>query len=226
MMKCKSINNFKIFLFLNCYFIFVFDFKNRKYMKKIIFSFITIFTFTVCTINAQETKETVEPFQKGRQPAFSITLDYSKTIVEAALAERLEKDKLKGKSLSGFMEYTDVDYTKVVGNGKSATIYIFISKDHQNFVSSGDDQETANNVQLFLKTIVIDVRNYVLKLDIEEQGGIVKKAEADYSKLVDEQEKLLIRQKELEKELKDAKSNMNIQKGILEKLEEKGFEKY
>jgi hypothetical protein len=206
-------------------------------MKKLFFSFIVVLLCVANSTNAQNVKESVEPFEKGRQPAFSLSLDYPKNVVEEALNNRLKKDKQKGKSSSGFMEYIQAEYatlcdgkcnfyTKVTGNSKSATIYIFISKEYQHFVSSGDDPETGEKAKEFLKTVLIDVRNYSLQLQIDEQEGIVTKAQKDYSKLLEEKEKLQRRQNDLDKDIKNSEDNLTIQKGIYTNLKQTEFEKY
>lgn len=206
-------------------------------MKKRMILFLSICFMIGQMAFSQSVKESVEPFQKGRQPSFSIKLDYSQKIVEKALEERLKKDKQKGKSSKGFMAYMQADYpticdskcdfyTKVTGNKKSATIFIFISKGYQNFISSGDDEDTAEKVKEFLKTVVVDVKNYAYKMDLEEQSEIVKKAEKEHKKLADELDKITEKKSDLEKKIKESSENIKTQKGILDKLEKKGIEKY
>ena len=70
-------------------------------MKKAALTIISALFFGMMA-NAQTVSETVAPFNKDRKPAFTMQLDYSKKLVEEALANRLKKDKLKSK-LSSYL---------------------------------------------------------------------------------------------------------------------------
>ncbi|MBP5134912.1 MAG: hypothetical protein IKR52_01055 [Paludibacteraceae bacterium] len=200
-------------------------------MKKAALTIISALFFGMMA-NAQTVSETVAPFNKDRKPAFTMQLDYSKKLVEEALANRLKKDKLKSKSEGGMTKYAQANYpaicaqqcdfyTKVDGTSKIATIYLFVSKGYNNFVSSGDDEDTAARVKSFLLSLVNDVRDLDLKYQIDDQTKVSDKAQKDYEKLVDQKAKLEKDLRDTENAIKQADSNRQQQKAILDQLTQK-----
>jgi len=179
---------------------------------------------------AQNVSETSEELQKlGKQPAFSMNLNYAKSTVEQALALRLKNDKLKGSSSKGAVKYENVRYpaiadvpvdfyTKVTGSKKAATIYVFVSKGYENFVTSSSDANIANNARIFLTSTLEDVKKYDLKNQINAQEKEVKKAQKDYDKFVKKQEDLKKQQEKTAKETQKAKENLNTQQSKLKSL--------
>jgi hypothetical protein len=144
---------------------------------------------------------------------------------------------LKGKSVDGYMEYAQTIYptissdkcsyyTKVIGNSKSATVYLFVSTGYQKFLSSSDDQETADNVTKFLQSLLVDVKNYTLELQIAEQEKISKKANDDYQRLLSKKAELTKSLQELDKNISSCEENLKVQTGILNNLKQTPQEKY
>ncbi|MDR0874540.1 MAG: hypothetical protein LBN27_13930 [Prevotellaceae bacterium] len=174
--------------------------------------------------------ETSEDLQKvGKQPAFALDYNYSKKTVEEALALRLKNDKLKGSSSKGATKYeqvrystiadTPIDfYTKVTGDKKKATVYVFISKGYENFVTSGNDANVAARAKAFLQSLNADIQNYDLKNQTAAQEKEVKKAQKDYDKLVKKQKDLQKEQDKVAKELQKSEGALNTEKGKLDQL--------
>jgi len=200
-------------------------------MKKVVCTIIGALFFGMMA-NAQVVTEAIAPFNKERKPAFTMQLDYSKKLVEEALEKRLKKDKQKGKSESGMVKYAQAHYPnicaqvcdfyiRVDGTSKTATVYIFISKGYNNFVSSGDDEDTASRVEAFLKSLITDVRSLDLEYQIEEQTKLSEKAQKDYEKLIDQKSKLEKELKETEGEIVKSDQNRQQQKEILDQLKKK-----
>ena len=136
------------------------------------------------------------------------------------------------KSESGMTKYTQANYpaicaqqcdfyTKVDGTSKIATIYLFVSKGYNNFVSSGDDEDTAARVKSFLLSLVNDVRDLDLKYQIDDQTKVSDKAQKDYEKLLDQKAKLEKDLRDTENAIKQADSNRQQQKAILDQLTQK-----
>jgi hypothetical protein len=109
----------------------------------------------------------------------------------------------------------------VDGTSKIATIYLFVSKGYNNFVSSGDDEDTAARVKSFLLSLVNDVRDLDLKYQIDDQTKVSDKAQKDYEKLVDQKAKLEKDLRDTENAIKQADSNRQQQKAILDQLTQK-----
>ena len=169
---------------------------------------------------AQKVSETTEELQKlGKKPAFVMGYDYPQKTVEQALALRLKNDKLKGKSSKGAVKYENVKYptianvpidlyTKVTGSKKSASVYVFVSKGYENFVTSNDDAVIANNVKAFLASVVNDVKNYEQAILAAEKEKEAKKAQKEHDKLVKKQQKLKKEQDKVAKDIKKSEKNM------------------
>jgi uncharacterized protein YihD (DUF1040 family) len=174
--------------------------------------------------------ETSEDLQKiGKQPAFALGYNYSKKTVEEALALRLKNDKLKGSSSKGAVKYegvhyatiadTPIDfYTKVTGDKKKATVYVFVSKGYENFLTSSNDPAVAAKVKAFLQSLNDDIQRYDLKNQTAAQEKEVKKAQKDYDKLVKKQKDLQKQQDTVAKDLQKSETTLGAEKGKLEKL--------
>lgn len=175
--------------------------------------------------NSLNVRESVEELRKGESyPAFSITVDYPAAILEEAVNNRLKADHLSGKKSKGVMEYRQVVYpsispskmdifTKVVGDksGSSSTLYFFVSKGYENFVTSNNDAVTADNIKRFLSGLHPDIHRHHINTRIAEQDKVVKKVQKEYDKLVQQQQKLNM---EVDAKLQ----TLNSEKGILDGL--------
>ena len=109
----------------------------------------------------------------------------------------------------------------IEGNSQSAKVTLFVSKGYENFVSSSNDQETADLAKTFVSSLAKDIETVTLANQIDAQAKIVSKAENEYKKSVSNKEKL---QKELQKaedNVKNADAERQKQKALLEELRSK-----
>lgn len=192
-------------------------------MKKFFVSFLGL--FFVCAIaNAQTVSNVTAEFGKdAMRPAYTMTFDCSKKIVEEALQKRLKKDKIKGKSNSGMMLYSKVNnsalgvqncnlYTRVESVGKKANLYFFLERENGNFITTGDAEESS--VIKYMESLIADVAALQQKYDVNTQKKVYEKSEKNYQKLVSQQKKL-------EKKVQKADNERQEQKTILEELQKK-----
>lgn len=196
-------------------------------MKKTVLSLMSLI-FVAAAANAQVVNMANAEFNKETRPAFEMQLDYSKKLVEEAVEKRFKADKQKGKSSNGMMVYAKASYsdmcvdgcdiyTKVDGNGKSATIDIFVMRSNGNFINSGDDEEKC--IKKFMLSLSSDVKALDLQYKIEEQSKVYEKAEKEYEKLLDKKASLEKDLKNTENDIQAADKNRKEQKAALEQLQ-------
>lgn len=192
-------------------------------MKKFFVSFLDLFLMCVMACAQNVSNVTAEFGKDAMRPAYSLSFDCSKKIVEEALQKRLKKDKIKGKSNSGMMLYSKVNnsalgvqncnlYTKVESMGKKANLYFFIERENGNFITTGDAEESS--VIKYMESLTADVSSLQLKYDVNTQKKAVEKAEKNYQKLISQQKKL-------EKKIQKADAERQEQNSILEALQKK-----
>lgn len=198
-------------------------------MKKLLISFLSV-AFFVSVAHAQVVNMTNGAFNKETKPAFVMELDYSKKITEEAVEKRFKDDKQKGKSSSGMTTYANTTYsamgirdcnvyTKIDGNSKNATLYIFVQEANGNFITSGSDQE--KQIKKFMLSLADDVKALDLEYQIAEQKKIWEKSEKEYDKLVDKKTSLEKELKNTENDIQKADTERKAQKSALEELEAK-----
>ncbi len=197
-------------------------------MKKLLLFGVSV-AFAVLA-NAQVVNMSNEAFNKELKPAFVMPLDYSKKLVDEAVTNRFKADKLKGKSAGAMTLYAKTTYssmcvsncdiyTKVDGNGKSATLTIFVARENGNFVISGDDEEQC--IKKYMVGLITDIKALELQYQIEEQTKVCEKAQKEYEKLLDKKASLEKDLKNTEKAIQDAEKEKDAQKNILEQLKAK-----
>ena len=172
---------------------------------------------------AQRVSEKSEDLQRlGRQPAFAMDLDHPAKTVEKVLGQRLRNDGLRGRSSRGAVKYERVTYlpiagvpidlyTKVTGNRRRATVFIFVSRGYENFVTSSTDPVVGTNVRDFLTSLISDVQAYELSNQISEQEKVVRRAQRDH-------EKLQKRQERMTRDVQRSEANLNAQREKLNNL--------
>jgi hypothetical protein len=167
------------------------------------------------TATAQNAHESSIKFNKKSENAVVADFNKSAEVVEAALKDRLEKEGLgKMKTSKGFMSYAgtlwnsvssdklDV-YFKVEGKKDKSTVSVLVSKGYDNFITSGSDAKTIDNVKAFLNGFVTYTNSYQLTLDIKAQEEAIKRAEKAYTNSIDNNKD------EEKKKLSDLKLRMN-----------------
>lgn len=178
-------------------------------------------------LNAQVVNMTNASWNKETKPAFTMQMDYSKKIVDEAVEKHFKADKIKGKSENGMTKYEEITYsamcvedcdvyTSIDGNGKSATLNIFVVRKNGNFVTSGDDEEKC--IKKFMIYLFADVEALDLQYKIDEQTKVYEKSVKEYEKLVDKKAGLEKELKNVEQGISDAEKNREQQKKLLEQL--------
>ena len=189
-------------------------------MKKI--SVLTITALMAAAVNAQDVKEVTVTIGNLKVPAYTMTIQKDKKMVQNAMDLLLKESKLKTKKADGFEACLDKVieeiaptpinfYTKVEGNGKSATVTVCaISTD-----LSANQQNINSKVVKFLNGFAQYVNKYEASLQLEEAQKLLKKAEKEQKNALDDLEKLQKNVKKDQEKIADlqkdiAKWNKNI----------------
>lgn len=171
--------------------------------------------------SAQQVSCVSATLNKDVRPAFTMGLDYPKKVVEEAVSKRLKKDKIKGKSVSGIMVYNQVNnrmiglqganlYTWVESVGKKSNLYFFVERENGNFVTETDTEAAA--VIRYMSGLEKDVELLAQTYRVNDQKKVYEKSEKRY-------QKLLNKQKKLEKQLQQADRDRQEQKQLLEEYQ-------
>lgn len=198
-------------------------------MKKVIKSLSLVLAMVATgTVFAQNAHESSVKFNKTNENAVVADYDKSAEIVEAALKDRLEKEGLgKMKSSKGFMAYSGVlwnsvssdkldIYFKVEGKKDKSTVSVLISKGYDNFVTSGSDSRTIDNVKAFLNGFMAHANAYQLALDIKAQEELIRKAEKAFNSSVDNNKDLLQQKEKLEKRIAESNNEQVLKQKVLD----------
>jgi hypothetical protein len=185
------------------------------------------------TATAQNAHESSIKFNKKSENAVVADFNKSAEVVEAALKDRLEKEGLgKMKTSKGFMSYAgtlwnsvsadklDV-YFKVEGKKDKSTVSVLVSKGYDNFITSGSDAKTIDNVKAFLNSFVTYTNSYQLTLDIKAQEEAIKKAEKAYSNSIDNNKDLLSQKEKLEKRIAESNNEQTLKQKALDEEKKK-----
>lgn len=186
-------------------------------------------------LNAQEISETTVAIGNLNVPAYTLTLQKDKKMVQKALDQRLKDAKLKTKKSDGFdaclgVVFFDIAptsinfYTKVEGNSKSSAVTVCaISTD-----LSANQQTVNANVVAFL----MGFDQYVAKREAAEQledaKDALKKAEkeqknaaSDLAKLEKATEKDRAKVADLQKDIEKWQKNITKAEKDIKELNEK-----
>lgn len=185
------------------------------------------------TATAQNAHESSVKFNKTTENAVVADFDKPADVVEAALKNRLEKEGLgKMKSTKGFMSYPgtlwnsvssdklDV-YFKVEGKKDKSTVSVLVSKGYDNFITSGSDAKTIDNVKAFLNGLREYTNSYQLTLNIKEQEEAIKKAEKAYSSSMENNKDLLAQKEKLEKRIAESNNEQVLKQKALDEEKKK-----
>ena len=199
-------------------------------MKKTIVAF--SMTFLVCAQAFSQASLTTASYNKKDQPALLLQLPYSEDVAEGFIVANLKKVGYepeskgslfwKSNKVNGYYVYKNVRleglhngvdlYFKVEPKSRKekdqSLIYLLMSKEGENFVSSGSDPDIMDAGKSFMNGFVEQSAVYKLDLDVKNQEKAVKDAENKLSKLKDEEQKL---NKKLEQLQKDIKQNLEDQ---------------
>ncbi len=171
---------------------------NFMYKKFMMFGAVL---FLATQVNAQLVRETRIEINKQQQAAYDIEFPYDSKIVEGAWDEKAKSLGLKGKSSKGVTVYTaskilDIHfevldyYVSIIKVSKDKTsIAMTASKGYSNFITDADDKIVAN-IKQFLINFATNVEQYKLKQDITAQESVIKSAEKEKEKLINDGKKI------------------------------------
>lgn len=183
--------------------------------------------FLTAQVNAQNVRETRVEINKLSQIAYDIEFPYDSKIVEGAWDEKAKSLGLKGKSSKGVTTYAGakildihyevLDYYVVINKvGKDKTsISMTASKGYNNFVTDADDKIVAN-IKQFLMNFSQNVEQYKLKQDIAAQEDVIKSAEKEKEKLINEGKKI---EQELQKNKEEQEKKIKEIEGLNQTLQ-------
>jgi len=185
------------------------------------------------TATAQNAHEASVKINKNNQNAVVADYDAPSSVVEGALKERLAKEGLgKMKTSKGFMTYSGVlwnsvskekmdVYFKVEGKKEKSTISVLVSRGYDNFISSGNDAPTIENVKSFLNSFMNDTKAYQLGLNIAAQEEMVKKAEKAFSNSTSNNKDLLSEKEKIEKKIAESTNDITLKQRALDEEKQK-----
>ncbi len=163
---------------------------------------IVLATAISATAFAQNAHEAMIPFNKTQENAVVADFDNAPEVVRQVLKAQLEKEGLrKIKSSGGYWRssgsvWNSVSsdkmdfYFRIEGKRNKSTISVLVSKGYDNFVTSGTDSRTIDNVKNFLNGFGDQLVAYQKEQDIKAQEEAVKKAEVLQKKAAEQQAKL------------------------------------
>ncbi|HVE61918.1 MAG TPA: hypothetical protein VNA26_08865 [Chitinophagaceae bacterium] len=206
-------------------------------MKKY-FLLIAFFSAWKIEVNAQARSGSVA-YNKIDQPALVLQLPHKEDIAEDFILDNLKKTgydvETKGKlfwkknKLDGFYIFkgvmlpganTPLDlYFKVDEQGKksknASTVYMLSSRGGENFINSNDSFAYEASKK-FLNNFVSESAAYKLNLDVDAQEKVVKDAEKQLSKLIDDEKDMEKKIEELQRDIKKNKEDQANQQQTIE----------
>lgn len=199
-------------------------------MKQISFFAGIIFSSAMVMAQAKSVQGIAE-YQKSKLPAAVIELPYSPSTIEAAVDEHFSKKGQKPANSKDYKVYRNVPigsgdrydaYLKVERKSRkekeAAVVYMVVTKPNELITSkSGSDQAGVSEAREFLDNLVPDVEEYQLKLDIEAQEEVIRKAEKKYNSLLSDSTDLSKRKQQLEEKITENSQSLQSQQAELEK---------
>jgi hypothetical protein len=195
-------------------------------MRKVLASLLWV--ICVMGASAQSYEGSVE-YEKKDQKAMVIEFPYSPSVVEDAIVEKMEKMGYKKKESRGFLVYKGAvisaissepaDYMirverKSRKERDESVVYLVMSKGDENIMARSDALVNSN-MKAFLNNMSPELEAFNLEREIQEQQGVVTKAEKKFKNLKEDQESLEKKMKKLQDDIKDnAKDQEKQQKEI------------
>jgi hypothetical protein len=185
-------------------------------MKKIIYTLITLFIFTI-TCSAQ-TRYVFIDFKDAKKPGVQNEFSYSDKTVSGAIDEKMTKMGYKSKDVKGYTVYKNVLlpelgsqaydlYFKVDRKSRkekdNAVVTMLVSSGNENFISDSSDGITMNNARNYLDNLLPTLTEYDLQQQDNAQQDILTKAEKKYKSLQDDADDLQKKKKKLEQQMED-----------------------
>ncbi len=181
-------------------------------MKKILslFACILLMQFSWAQVNVTEQKA---KWIEGEQNSLAIEVGNNVKLVEEALEIKLKEEGLKISSKSGFTICKAQTWAKISKNTmdyyfkvtkidkEKSVVNLFISTGYNNFLTSESNKDEIAAAKEFLKTLIVDTKKLELANAIKEQESKIADANKD-------QEKLLKRKADMEKDIEDLKKKI------------------
>lgn len=198
-------------------------------MRKQILTFIFV-TFIAVTGHTQSHEGTID-YQKKDEKAMLIEFPYPSSIVEGAVADKMEKLGCKKKESKGFLVYKNAVLADISAEPADflikverkshkekdqSVVYFLVNRKDENVIER-NDALLNSNVKTFLNRLSTDVEAYNLEVQIKDQEAIISKAEKKFNDMHDDQESMEKKLKKLENDLKENANDQYDQKKEIEK---------
>lgn len=200
--------------------------------------------FSFCKISFSQAYEAKVEHQRKDHVAAVIELPYSPDITEEAIKDYMAKKGFKQNSSRGFMTFKGVKlHPNNTGNNdihfkverksrkekEASLVHLVVSKENESLTQRiADDRAGIEDAKSFLNGMVPHFEAYGLEVEISEQDKTVKKSEKKLENLIEDQQDLEKRIKNLQdklaqnkKDQESQKADISNQKSILEGLKAK-----
>src|ERR1700748_975309 len=163
-------------------------------MKNIFKLMLALVSLGTLKANAQTMSETSVKFMKSTANAVVASYNVPEDIMKQALEQKLSKENIgKVKESKGYYTFSGITWNRISadkmdyyftvdGKKNNATITVIASKGYNNFISSGTDLQSIQNIKAFLSDFAQAINAYQLSLDIKAQQDAVATAEKNYVK--------------------------------------------
>ena len=198
-------------------------------MKKLIPTF--IFLFFMAPAGYTQSHEGTIDYQKKDEKAILIEFPYPSSIVEGAVADKMEKLGCRKKESKGFLVYKNavlrdisaepadflikVERRSRKENDRSI-VYFIVNRNEENIIER-NDALLNSNVKTFLNRLSNDVEAYNLEAQIKDQEEIISKAEKKLNNMQEDKESMEKKVKKLENDLRENSNDQFDQKKEIEK---------
>lgn len=194
---------------------------------KYLYTFVSVFVaFSLLAslrpVTAQQTRESTAELEGIARPVFEINFDYPPDIVQEALLEKLQKDRVAVRKKKNLISGQNVQYNvlssapldlyfRTEGKEKkgkgTATLELFISKGRDNFIGKAFDPELSEKAIGYLDNLRPVIDEYALRWTVNEKEKALEKVRDDYEDLLKDkrkrQEKLYDAKKDQSKATED-----------------------
>jgi len=198
-------------------------------MKKLISTF-SFLLFMALTCYSQSHEGTID-YQKKDEKAILIEFPYPSSIVEGAVADKMEKLGCRKKESKGFLVYKNAVLRDISAEpadflikverkshkeNDQSIVYFIVNRNDENVIER-NDALLNSNVKTFLNHLSNDVEAYNLELQIKDQEETISKAEKKLNNMQEDQGSMEKKLRKLENELKENSNDQFEQKKEIEK---------
>ena len=171
-------------------------------------------------------------YQKKDERAIVMEVPYPPSIVEDAIAGRLEKLGCKKREAKGYLVYKNTILNEVSAEAADyvirverksrkdkdeCVIYFLVNRNNENIIAR-NDALVNSNAKTFINGLTPHIEAYNLEMQIKDQEEIIGKAEKKLKGLQDDQDDMEKKIKKLQDDLKDNDKDQQDQVKEIERL--------